>query len=71
MSTQDYGTIDNDNDIHIVPVNDKHGHIYSVFCPCKPKLEILNGVRIYTHTAYDHRELFEGLEEWWRNEFYG
>jgi hypothetical protein len=57
--------------IHIVPNSDKHPHILSEYCPCEPTMEIVEGTRIYTHNAYDHREMFEDLEEWLNSELHG
>ena len=52
------------DDIHIIPNNDLHEHIDSSDCPCKPTIEIVGAVLIYTHNAYDHREIIEAVEEW-------
>ena len=55
--------------IHVIPNNDKRGHILSEFCPCEPTMELVAETPIYTHNAYDHCELFEDLEKWWEREF--
>ena len=52
------------DDIHIIPNNDLHEHIVGADCPCKPTIEIVGAVLIYTHNSYDHREIIESVEEW-------
>jgi hypothetical protein len=58
-----------DTPIHVYPDNDKRPHLLSKFCPCEPTVEVVNGTPIYTHRAYNHRQLFEDLEEWWIRKF--
>lgn len=50
--------------IHVVPVNDKKGHILSMYCPCTPTVETDTGTEIIIHNAFDHRELLEENEKW-------
>ena len=59
-----------DDDVHVMPINDKRGHIVSKFCQCEPEAEEYGECTLYIHHAYDHRELFEDLEKWWENEFH-
>jgi len=66
----DYDFDYDDDPIHVVPVDDEKAHILSRDCPCEPELDVENGILVVIHRSYDHRELFEDLEEWWRNEFY-
>lgn len=61
--------IDECDPIHIIPENDKRKHLLSEHCPCEPALEMMDDTPIYTHRAYDHRQLFEDLEEWWHKKY--
>ena len=54
----------NEGDIHVMPINDLQEHIMSANCPCKPSVEVVGAVLIYTHNAFDHREFYEELERW-------
>ena len=60
-----------DGDVHVLPVNDRCGHIESEFCPCEPEVEEYGDCKVYIHHAYDHRELFEDLEKWLGDEYHG
>lgn len=51
--------LDRDDDqkiIDIYPDDEDHNYIE---CWCNPKLQIINGWKIYTHKSKDKREYFE------------
>ena len=54
----------NEGDIHVMPNNDLQEHTMSANCPCKPSVEVVGAVLIYTHNAFDHREFVEEIESW-------
>lgn len=56
------------NDIHVLPMHDLREHKMSADCECKPTVEVVGAVLLYTHHSYDHREFFEELEAWFNSE---
>lgn len=54
-----YDLSDEKKQIHYVPLNDAKGHIKSVKCKCKPKLDMENGISCVGHNSYDGREAVE------------
>ena len=51
-------------DIHVMPTNDLQEHTMSANCHCKPNVEVVGAVLIYTHNAFDHREFVEEIDAW-------
>lgn len=51
-----------DNNVHVVPLNDLHTHIDSPSCECRP-LQHPEHPNLYVHNSYDGRELDERFAE--------
>lgn len=49
--------------IQIVPRNDTGEHDQTRWCKCNPRLEMVNGVLIVCHHAYDLREVIENANQ--------
>jgi hypothetical protein len=45
--------------IHIIPLNDREPHEPSQRCWCCPESEVVNGVVIVVHNAFDNRLVYE------------
>ena len=58
-----WSTVYSGYDVHVIPVNDKSGHIDDTRCDCKPFVLLELGGRIIVHRAYDCREAIEQAEE--------
>jgi hypothetical protein len=52
----------NENDIHVMPVDDLKEHVFEN-CPCNPRIEVEGGNLIYVHNSWDGREYIEQVEE--------
>ena len=51
------------NSIHVYPLCDLLEHTTTEWCICSPvKKEAANGFKIITHSAFDKREKYEGLQ---------
>jgi len=51
-------------DVDVIPLRDLHPHIPGLYCPCEPTAEYYPAAAMYTHNAWDHRELVEQIEKW-------
>lgn len=47
---------------HVRPLNEAN-HLHDPNCPCKPKVELSNGIDIVTHNSFDGREAVEQIKE--------
>jgi len=53
----------NNDDIHVIPVDDLKEHVCSANCQCKPRIEVEGANLIYIHNSWDGREYIEEVEE--------
>jgi hypothetical protein len=52
-------SLDHRDNLHIRPIRDWAPHALTTNCTCEPQLEIVNGVRLIFHHAFDQREMWE------------
>lgn len=50
-------------DLHVAPIDDTFVHRMEFDCECEPAFTEENGHLIYTHKAYDFREVYEWIRE--------
>jgi len=51
------------SDIHILPIDDLREHVELRQCPCRPRVDDVEGTAIVVHNSYDGREYFEGGDQ--------
>ena len=50
-----------DNGIHVAPIDDEKPHDLTPFCICEPETKVENGRLLIVHKAFDFREVLEWL----------
>ena len=56
-----WGVFEEDNGIHVAPIDDEKPHDLTPFCICEPETKVENGRLLIVHKAFDFREVLEWL----------
>lgn len=56
----EYNEDGNDNEFHVVPIDDDHAHSMSRTCECRPVAKAVDDIStIVVHNSFDGREAYE------------
>lgn len=61
MTPEDLDKLRNEDNLHVLPINDVRPHIESSHCLCQPRK--LTDCNVWVHQAYDGRDRRERYDE--------